>query len=462
MQKYILHKEVDKIDINSIVSFFRKKIYLVALLFCLIVGAIYFSCAERITKNVFAPTDSDYYTYLLDAFFHGRTDVPLAGRLDLSLFENKWYLYWGPAPVLLILPFYLLSHLQASDILYTAIGGTINVALFYGVIQAFKKCFRISLSLMAEALLVLSFGLASPNFFLSLVGGIWHTQQILATTYLLLFYLLYFRFLESKKHWQLILSAVFFCLACLSRYTFVFHGILFVYVFVHGKKSGRAIPPKTILYIALLMLAFVSLETFYNFVRFHDALETGLRFQVAAPRFAAVTKSNEILSPRYVLYNVYYCFINSVRFSLNDGLLVRIDDEGNSILSVYPVLLLLPLLFYTRTYVDKKRLSFLLLAGIVIGLNLLVLLFYFATGWKQFGYRYFFDVIPLLFLLLMFILPVVPMPIQIGLLAYGVFVNFYGIMEVYGQIPSFEEALFWAVCVAAILAFLSAERLEGT
>jgi hypothetical protein len=268
--------------------------------------------------------------------------------------------------------------------------------------------------------------------------------------------------LESNKHCQLILSTVFFCLACLSRYTLVFHGILFVYVFVHGKRSGRAIPTKIILYAALLMLAFACLEAFYNFVRFHDALETGLRYQVAAPRFAAVTKSNEILSPHYVLYNVYYCFINVVHFSLNDDLLVKIDLEGNSILSVYPALLLLPVLFYTRMYVDKKRLYFLLLAGIVLGLNLLGLLFYFATGWKQFGYRYFFDVLPLLFLLLMFILPAIPTPIQMGLLAYGVFVNFYGTMEAYGQMPSFEEALFWAVCVAAILAFLSTERLEGT
>ena len=59
-------------------------------------------------------------------------------------------------------------------------------------------------------------------------------------TYLLLFYLLYFRFLKSEKHWQLMLCVVFFCLACLSRYTLVFHGILFVYVFVHGKMGGQS------------------------------------------------------------------------------------------------------------------------------------------------------------------------------------------------------------------------------
>src|SRR3954464_11278369 len=115
--------------INSMESFFRKNPSLVALLFCLPVGAIYFYFSARITQNVFVPSGVDYYTYLLDAFFHGRTNVTPPGMYDLSLFENKWYLNGGPATVLLILPFYLFSHLQTSDVLYTAIYGIVNVAL---------------------------------------------------------------------------------------------------------------------------------------------------------------------------------------------------------------------------------------------------------------------------------------------------------------------------------------------
>src|SRR5947209_6946384 len=150
---------------NGAAFFFRKKIYLVACLFCLTVGAIYFSCAGLITHNVFVPTDAAYYNYLLDAFFHGRTNVTnTPNLLDLSLFENKWYLYWGPAPVLLVLPFYLISHLQVSDVLYDIICGTVNVVLFYAVMQEFKESFQISLSFTAEVFLVISFRLASATF----------------------------------------------------------------------------------------------------------------------------------------------------------------------------------------------------------------------------------------------------------------------------------------------------------
>jgi hypothetical protein len=307
-------------------------------------------------KNVFVPTENDYYNYLLDAFFHGRTNITNPpSLLDVSFFENKMYLYWGPAPALLILPFYLLSHLQASDVLYTAIAGTVNVALFYGVMQEFKKYFHLSLSLPAEAFLVLSFGLASPNFTLSVDGGVWYTDQIFAATYLLLFYLFYLRFLNSEKYSQLILCTVFFCLACLSRYILLFNSLLFIYVCFHGKRLGRPIPTKIILYVALLMLAFISLEALYNFVRFHDVLETSHRFQGTI-----IPHTEPIFSVRYVMNNAHYCFVNVLHFlPANPPLLI--EFRGNSIFSIYSALWLLPSLFYTRKYANKKRMSFLLL-----------------------------------------------------------------------------------------------------
>jgi hypothetical protein len=372
-------------------------------------------------------------------------------------------MYWGPAPVLLILPFYVLFRLQASDVLYTAIAGIVNVVLFYFVMQEFKKFFHLSLSLVAEAFLLLSFGLASPNFFLSVAGTVWFTAQIFAVTYLLLFYLFYFRFLNGNKHSQLILCMVFLCLACLSRYTLLFNGLLFIYVFGYCKMSGRTIPTKIILSLTLLVLAFVSLEALYNFLRFHNVFETGLRFQLVDVQVDARLKSNQILSIRYVYYNMYYCFINVLHLS-NDIPYVIVDKNGNSVFSVYPALLLLPVLFCKRKYVNKRGTSFLLLAGIVIGLNLLSIMLYLATGWFQLGYRYFFDLLPLVFLLLIFILPSIPLIIQMVLLSYGIFVNFYGIIAFYGISNNdlqLQEPLFWIVLLLSIISFLSTERFEG-
>src|SRR5437879_7980822 len=121
MQYNSFRERIGKISPKSTASFFRKRTYLVALLFCLPVGSIYFYCAGRVTPNIFAPTWENYYTYLLDAFLHGHTNVTSSNNFDLSEFENRWYFYAGPAPVLLVFPFYLLFHTQASDMLYTII-----------------------------------------------------------------------------------------------------------------------------------------------------------------------------------------------------------------------------------------------------------------------------------------------------------------------------------------------------
>jgi len=416
---------------GNVTTFHKRNTYLVALLCCLTVCALYLCFALLINRNLIS-SSQNYFTYLLDSFLHGRVDVKPPSTFDLSFYQSKWYLYWGPAPVLFILPFYLVSHLQASDTLYTLVGGAGNVILFYFLMQEFQKYFNISLSLIAEAFLLFSFGLASPNFVLSLNGNIWFTSQIFATMYLLLFYLCYFLFLNSEKYFLFLLATVFFYLAVLSRYSLIFNGILYIYLLVHYRLSGRKAPLKIFWSFGILTLAFAGLLGTYNALRFGNVLEVGQRYQQGAPRFDAILKSNRILSLSYVWHNVYYYFLNIVHFRPTSRPVV-IDAEGNSVFSVYPALLLLPVLFYTRKYVNRKRLLFLGVGSVIVVISTIFLMLYFATGWVQLGNRYFFDVMPILFLMLIFILEYVPRSIQLALLLFGMFVNFYGSLAIFGK-----------------------------
>jgi hypothetical protein len=417
---------------ESLETFLKRYKYIVGLLLCATVCAIYVYFAARVSDNLLAPSDHNYYTYLLDSFLHGRVNVNPPSHYDLSLYQNKWYLYWGPAPVLFVLPFYLVSHLQASDVLYTLVGGAGNVILFYFVMQAFKRYFNISLSLMAEAFLLFSFGLASPNFVLSLHGDIWFTSQVFATTYLLLFYLCFFLFLNTEKFPLFNLAVVFFWLAFLSRYSLIFNGILFLFIIVHYRLADRKVPLQLFVSFGVLTLAFVGLGCLYNYLRFGNPLDVGQTYQQGAHRYDSALQSGHYLSLSYVWHNVYYYFLNIVHFQPTHRPVV-IDVEGNSVFSVYPALLLLPVLFYCRKYVNKKRLIFLGMAAAVVVLCIILLMLYFATGWVQFGSRYFFDVIPLLFLSLIFILEYIPNSIQLAILLFGIFVNFYGSLAFFGK-----------------------------
>jgi hypothetical protein len=177
-------------------------------------GVVYGYFSMRITGNIFTPTHFNDYIYLLDSFVHGHVNVNPVSTYDLSLYHGKWYLYWGPAPLLLLWPFYLIWRVNASDVLFTMLGGVANVVLIYLCIREMKIYFSISLSLMAEVFLILTFAFASPNFFLSLAGKIWFTNQIFATTFLLLFYFFFFQYLNTSKLYSIVASVAFFCLAC--------------------------------------------------------------------------------------------------------------------------------------------------------------------------------------------------------------------------------------------------------
>jgi hypothetical protein len=104
-----------------------------------------------------------------------------------------------------------------------------------------KIYFSISLSLMAEVFLILTFAFASPSFFLSLAGKIWFTNQIFATTFLLLFYCFFFQYLNTSKLYSIVASVAFFCLACLTRYSLLFNGLLLTYLFWDRKVTGKKI-----------------------------------------------------------------------------------------------------------------------------------------------------------------------------------------------------------------------------
>jgi hypothetical protein len=414
-------------DVASTASYFQRYRDAVPWLVCLTIGVVYFYFSRRFTGDIFKSTGINHYIYLLDAFVHGRVNVTPPIKYDLSLYHGKWYLYWGPAPVLFLWPFYLIGGVHASDVLFTLLGGLANVVLIYLCIREMKRYFSMSLSLMAEAFLLLSFAFASPNFFLSLFGRIWFTQQIFATTFLLLFYLFFFKYLNTGKLFHIVLSVAFFCLACLTRYSLIFHGLLLVYLLWDSKMTGKKISLRLLVSVGVTVLFFVCLGALYNYLKFQNILEVGQRFQQGAQRYDAILKHGKILSLQYLRQNIFYYFLKPVYFSLHRHVLV-IDPNGNSVLMVYPSLLLVSVLFFKFKQLDAKKRFFVLTVGVTALITVVFLLLYFATGWVQFGNRYFFDAFPLFFLLLVLVMPYIPKPVLLVFVIWGIVINFLGVL----------------------------------
>jgi hypothetical protein len=348
---------------------------------------------------------------------------------DLSLYHGKWYLYWGLAPLLFLWPFYLLGGVHASDYIFTMLGGLANVFLMYLCLRQVKRYFGLSLSLFAEVFLLLSYAFASPNFALSLHGTIWFTSQIFAATFLLLSLLFFFLHLNTGKNYQVLLSVAFFCLACLSRYSLIANGFLFLYLFSHRRGTVQKLSPRLLLTMVFIVLCFLSLGLFFNYLKFQNIFEVGERFVQGASRYVQIEHSGKIFSMSYLWNNSYYGFLN-LRFSFSwYPLAIHPDPEGNSAFLFYPSLLLCSVPFLKYRQFDAKKRFFILIAGIAITVLVIGMLLYFADGWLQVGYRYLYDAFPLCFLLMLLTVSSVSENVLWILLIAGISINYVAILN---------------------------------
>src|SRR4051794_38675647 len=102
-----------------------------------------------------------YYNYLADALLHGQLylrNMPIR-RLDLSLYQGRYYLYWGPLPAVLMIPLIGLFGVHFSDIFFTLLIGAGNVALIALLLRRACQKAVITLSPVQRGLLVLFFAL---------------------------------------------------------------------------------------------------------------------------------------------------------------------------------------------------------------------------------------------------------------------------------------------------------------
>lgn len=399
------------------------------------IAIIYTYLVWTVNKTPLVPTPYAYFNYLVNAFLHGRVYITPSWTYDLSLFDNKWFLYWGPAPTLFVLPFYLFSRLQTSDIIYTLVAGILNCYLFYFVLKEVITYFKVKLSTLSFYTIFLSFAFASPNFYLAMNAKVWETDQVIATFYLLFFLFFLFRYLNHLKNTRLlVLSLIFFHLAWLSRYTLLFYGLLYMfplYLFYTKKQTAKL---KKILKVTVVGVL-IGLGVFfaYNYARFGNIFETGIHYQTANQRFITDIKNGLIFSTKNLAHNFSFYFLNHMGVSFERPY-VHIDIEGNSVFSVYPFLLFLFGLIGAKIYKDSRVKVMLMLFYAVVFINLTLLMLTLGTGWIQFGNRYFLDVIPLLFLSGIFIVGSIPFGPKILVLCYGFVVNIVGILTFFNKL----------------------------
>lgn len=361
---------------------------------------------------------------LARSFVEGRTYLkePLANYGDLSFFNGRFYLYLGPFPSIILIPWVLLG-INLSQQLITVI---LAVFAFIALIKIARK---FSLSINDALFIAIAFQFGSVFLYTTAVNIT--TLQVQSISVSLLVLALYEFF--YKRRWLLI--GILLSCSFATRLTMLPAILFFLYYAFKERKYD--IIPKSVFLLFIPILATLSLLLIYNFARFGNYFETGYKYNTyfgVTPNHLAAEKYG-LFSPKHILVNLYhFIYKGPETYSKNIGDLtvekpyLKANELGMSILFTSPIVIYLINLSIKKKYV--------LISLITSFFVFIPSLLYFGIGNSQFGYRYALDFYPFLLLLLLTVFHKEGVPKFAKLLIiYSVLFDSYFLYSIWGIYP---------------------------
>ena len=320
-----------------------------------------------------------HYGNFATALLHGSLALPDPHAVsDLGIFENVHYLVFGPAPVLLFLPFAVLGEVlhvvfSERDIQFAVVVGV----FFLIVLLAERLGFRRSDGII----FAVAFCIASPFLGVALIPISSYFAHIFCFGVALLALYEW----RGKRRW----SFVGLCMALVfaTRLTAGIGIIFFVLDILL-----RAAPPQEkarnlwkLLWPVVLTAAVLGL---YNWVRFQSPFDSGYAFQALGSDAENVLRNSGMFAAHHVANNAWYLLFalpNVVWYS--GGLPLFFPNPwGLSLFFTSPYLLYF---FFWRRVLRSTKIA--LVTMLVV---LFPILLWWSTGYTQYGYRFALDFLP--------------------------------------------------------------------
>ena len=348
-------------------------------------------------------TSQNVFVHLASSFLHGRLDLDLHSGLDLSPFGGKLYAMWPPLCAFFLMPFVYIHGLCIGDNWISIF--LVSVSIFYGwlIIDLIGQRAKWHISLWYKTLLTLFLSCGTSFLFLSLGASPNYMVQVAAAT--MMFISLFHLLSANNKPQQYLVAGVFWALAICSRIHLILAAPVFLYVSLFGltfhadikipKQEWKEKVKILLCLLSPIVCIFIFLA-WYNWARFGSILECGISYHLMDPRFLSDFKRYGYINPHYFWRNAYYTLI---RVPYLSHLFPSIETkphndwmEGYSIFFQSP-----PLLYALNTFKSIKEDNLIAALWMSVIPITVVILCLMGTGWVQFGARYLFDTVPLLF-----------------------------------------------------------------
>lgn len=382
----------------------------------LITAAVLFGVAlvsllviERIVHiNVIGVSGNHQYIAQAQSLLRGHWDLDpgMKGARDVVISQGKYYIVYPPFPAILLMPFVALFGDKTSDILFTTVMSAINLPLLYLLFEQVRANGLTRRSWRNNLAIAVLLYYGSINLWLSLGGSMWFTAQITCLTFTMLSLLVAFR-----RHYAW--SAVLLGCAFFSRST-VALGFPFLFYLAWDdagaqpllkrfaaslwarKPDWSAFPWRRLVAPVGIAAAVVVLFMAHAYVLFGTPFESGYNILIHQ-HYATVTDGP--FNIKYVPANIIANFFTFPLVTFT-GPFDRhpVFDMLNQrfAVSVFVTTPLFLFLFWRNRRVNLLR----AMLWVTIGLVVVAVLLFHASGWQQFGARYLFDGYAYAFLLL--------------------------------------------------------------
>lgn len=387
----------------------------------LLLFSIYSSYQIFITAGHFNNDNS--LTLLSKAFLTKHIALPINSELplgDISDYYHNFYLYFGPLPSIILMPFILVFGKTFPQ-------GVIGIA---SLILSFFVTFKISRHFkfdITDSLWLSMFFVFSTVMLASSLINITAYQVEVMTVPIMLFAI--YEYLTKKRF---LLIGLLIGLAVFTRIFLLISVMFFVAEFLQ-----KRITKKQLILLLIPVIFFTSFYGLYNQRRFHSFFETGINYSVGLKTFPLDSNLQYgMFSFVHIPANFYSLFImppepllqNNNGFTLKFPYL-KVNPWGLSIWYTSPLLLVLFLKFKKNKYTFSIAITIIFL--------LIPLLMFYSIGFAQYGYRYVLDFLPFLFILLISILNSKLSKSEISLIIIGVLFNAIYITSLWGKYPLF-------------------------
>jgi hypothetical protein len=289
-----------------------------------------------------SPRSTVFYDLMADAFLQGQTSLlvqpdpalaelaypwPVSQRpyipvlSDASYFRGKYYAYWGPAPALFLAGWKLINNQPVGDEMIAFFGASLT--FIFSTLSLFHLRRRFFPDIPAWFIGPLILFLATAHPMLWIINPALIYGAAIACGQAFLIAGVFFAFPlwgeGGKETWRFFLVGVLWSLAIASR--LVLLGAIAVLVIASGLsliKTIKGVGGKKSLTVKLgaliLPLAItVTLLGLYNYVRFEDIFETGIRYQMSMNDLNQISNDGLFMSLRFVPGNLLYYGLTPLR-----------------------------------------------------------------------------------------------------------------------------------------------------